>query len=167
MKTMELLKDQLEFSKLMTATLLADMRDAPLTSPTPRGGNHPLWIAGHLVYSEARITNEIMFGKPAPLADWKELFRGGSRPLDDAGRYPLTLPETLAMWDKIRAETLEMVDGLTDEELECPSAKCPPGREAVFGTFGKALSMVVMHPLMHRGQVADARRTLLRRPLMA
>ncbi len=167
MKATDLLQDQLESSKLLTATLLADMQDAPLTSPTPHGGNHPLWIAGHVVYAEARITHELMFDKPSPLADWNELFRGGSQPLDDASQYPLTIPETLAMWDKIRSGTLAILAGLSDEDLDRPVAKCPPGREAMFGTFGKALSMVAMHPLNHRGQVADARRVLGRKPLMA
>jgi len=37
----------------------------------------------------------------------------------------------------------------------------------MFGTIGKAFTMVAMHPLIHRGQVADARRTLGRKPLMA
>ena len=36
----DLLRDQLESSKLLTATLLADMQDAPLTSPTPQALNH-------------------------------------------------------------------------------------------------------------------------------
>lgn len=167
MNATDLLKDQLETSKLLTATLLADMQDAPLTSPTPHGGNHPLWIAGHLVFAETRITHELLFGIPDPLADWNELFRGGSQPLDDATQYPLTIPETLAVWDKIREGTLAILAGLSDENLDRPTAKCPPGREAMFGTFGKALTMVAMHPLMHRGQVADARRVLDRKPLMA
>lgn len=167
MKATDLLRHQLETSKMATAALLADMQDAPLTSPTPDGGNHPLWIAGHLVYAEARITHEMMFDKPGPLADWSELFRGGSQPLDDASQYPLTIPETLAIWDKIRAGTLAILAELSDEDLDRPTAKCPPGREALFGTLGKALTMVAMHPLNHRGQIADARRALGREPLMA
>lgn len=167
MKATDLLKGQLESSKLLTASLLADMQDAPLTSPTPHGGNHPLWIAGHLAYSESRITHELMFDKPGPLANWKDLFSGGSQPLDDADEYPLTIPETLVMWDKIRESTLAILAGLSDEDLDRPVAKCPPGREAMFGNFGQALTMVVMHPLTHRGQVADARRVLDRKPLMA
>jgi len=167
MKATALLRDQLEASKMVTAGLLADMQDAPLTSPTPDGGNHPLWIAGHLAYSEARITNEMMFDKPGPLLEWKEQFRGGSQPVDDASHYTVTIPEALAKWDEVREETLAMLSGLTDEDLDRASAKCPPGREAMFGTLGKALTMAVMHPLMHRGQIADARQALARKPLMA
>ncbi len=167
MKATDLIKDQLESSKLLTATLLADMQDAPLTSPTPQGGNHPLWIAGHVVYSEARLTHELMFGKPSPIADWKELFAGGSQPLADPKQYALSIPEILAKWDEIRANTLAILAGLSEDDLDKPTAQCPPGREAMFGTLGKALTMVAMHPLNHRGQVADARRMLGRKPLMA
>jgi hypothetical protein len=163
----DLLRDQLESSKLLTATLLADMRDAPLTAPTPQGGNHPLWIAGHLVYSEARLTHELMFDKPSPVADWGDVFRGGIQPSNNAGDYPISIPEILAKWDEIRANTLAILSELSDDDLDKPVAKCPPGREAMFGTIGKAFTMVAMHPLIHRGQVADARRTLGRKPLMA
>jgi hypothetical protein len=167
MKSTDLIKDQLESSKLITVALLADMQDAPLTSPTPLGGNHPLWVAGHLAYSEARITNEMMFDKPGPLLDWKEDFRGGSQPSDDASHYSLTIPEALAKWDEIRASTLAILAEFSDDDLDRPVAKCPLGREALFGTFGKAFTMVITHPLMHRGQVADARRALDRKPLFA
>jgi hypothetical protein len=167
MNATDLIKEQLESSKLLTAALLADMQDAPLTSPTPQGGNHPLWIAGHLVYSEARITNEMMFDKPGPLLDWKDDFRGGSQPVADASQYRITIPEALATWDEIRTSTLTILAGLSDDDLDQPVAKCPPGREALFGTLGRAFTMVINHPLMHRGQIADARRAIDRKPLMA
>lgn len=167
MKATELLKTQMETSKMMTANLLADMQDAPLTMPTPQGGNPPLWIAGHLVYSEARLTNELLLDKPGPLLEWGETFGRGTQPSSDAGAYSVSIPEILAKWDEIRANTLAILAGLSDEDLDKPTAKCPPGREAVFGTLGKAFTMVAMHPLHHRGQVADARRALGRQPLMA
>lgn len=167
MKATELLRDQMETSKMMTAGLLADMQDAPLTAPTSQGGNHPLWIAGHLVYSEARLTNELMFDKSGPFTEWSDTFGRGTQPSYEAGAYSVTIPEILVKWDEVRANTIAVLDSLTDEDLDKPCAKCPPGREAVFGTFGKAMSMVALHPLHHRGQVADARRSLERMPLFA
>jgi DinB superfamily len=167
MKATELLRSQIESSKMMTASLLADMQDAPLAMPTPQGGNPPLWIAGHLVYSEARLTNELLFDKPGPLLDWGDTFGRGTQPSSDASHYPLTILEILAKWDEIRVNTLAILAKLTDDDLDKPAARCPPGREAVFGTFGKAFTMVAMHPMHHRGQVADARRALGRKPLTA
>jgi len=165
MKATDLIRFQLEMSKNLTASLLADMQDAPLTAPTPNGGNHPLWVAGHLAYSEAGLTNGAMFGKDHPLADWKEMFSGGSQPQYDATDYP-TLTEILAKWDEVRTNTLKILDSLSDEDLDKPAANPPAGREEAFGTYGKILSIVAMHALMHRGQVADARRAVGREMLM-
>jgi hypothetical protein len=167
MQATELLRIQIETSKLMTAGLLADLADAPLTPPTSQGGNHPLWIAGHLVYAEARLTHELMFDKPSPIADWGDMFRGGSQPSYEVGAYLYSISQILAKWDDIRDNTLAILASLSNEDLDQPVAKCPPGREEMFGTFGKALTMVAMHPLNHRGQLADARRSLNRKPLFA
>jgi hypothetical protein len=55
-----------------TLTLLEDMRDAPLTFPTPNGGCHPLWI----------------LDEPNPLASWESMFCRGTEPVADASAYP-------------------------------------------------------------------------------
>ena len=44
MKAMELIQTALQISDQGITRLVEDMRDAPLTFPTPRGGNHPLWV---------------------------------------------------------------------------------------------------------------------------
>ena len=167
MKATELLASQLGTSKAMLAGMLEDLADAPLTAPTASGGNHPLWVAGHVVYSEANLTGPLMFGTPNPLAEWKDLYGRGSEPSYEASDYAQTIPELLAKWDEVRAESLTKLNGLSDEDLSRDVAQCPPGREGFFGTFGKAFSAVVMHPFMHRGQLADARRSLGRSPLQA
>ena len=165
MKAIELLRTQIESTKDMTAHLLADMQDAPLTFPTPHGGNHPAWIAGHLAYAEANLIHHMLQGEPNPLLDWKPRFGAGTEPTDGEEAYP-PLSDLLAKWDQVRTHTLEFLDTLTDEDLDRASLHPPPGREAFFGTFGKVLSMVALHPLMHRGQVADARRAAGRQRLM-
>ena len=62
MKTVDFIKRGLETSKALTLGLIDDMKDAPLTQPTVNGGNHPLWILGHLAYSEANIVNHVILG---------------------------------------------------------------------------------------------------------
>ena len=166
MKATELLRFQLEASKNLTAGLLADMLDLPLTQPTAVGGNHPLWVAGHLAYSEANLTTHILAGTPNPLIEWKELFERGTEPVADLHAYP-PLSDVLARWDDVRKNTLEVLDSLSDEDLDKPSANPPEGREAFFGTYGKVFSAVCLHAAMHRGQVADARRAAGRSVLMA
>ena len=166
MKAVDLLRSQIELSKHVTAGLLADMQDDPLAFPTPNGGNHPTWVAGHLAYAESNLIHHILEDRENPLIQWKELFGAGSEPSDDAQKYP-PLSDLLTKWDEVRQHTLQYLDSITDEDLNQSSANPPAGREEFFGTVGKVLTMVAMHPLMHRGQVADSRRAVSRERLMA
>lgn len=166
MNAVDLLRHQIEFSKQLTAGLLADMQDAPLEFPTASGGNHPTWIAGHLAYAEANLIHHMLEGNENPLLEWKSLFGAATEPTSDASMYP-SLSELLAKWNEVREHTIKFLDTLTDDDLDKPSLNAPPGREEAFGTFGKVLTMVAHHPLMHRGQVADSRRAAGRDRLMA
>ena len=165
MNAIDLLRFQLDVSKNLTANLLADMSDAPLAQPTSKGGNHPMWVAGHLAFAEANLTNYILQGKANPLDGWKDMFGRGSEPSTDASKYP-PFEEVLARWDEVRASTLKILDGLSEADLDKPSANPPEGREAFFNTYGKVFAIVGLHAAMHRGQVADARRAS-NRPVLA
>lgn len=55
MQSKDLLKMNLESCMGMLLPMIEDMKDAPLTFPTPKGGNHPLWVLGHLAYSEGSL----------------------------------------------------------------------------------------------------------------
>jgi len=166
MTTIDFIRMGLETSKFVTFGLIDDMQDAPLTRPTSKGGNHPLWILGHLTFSEANIVHCIIQGNENPLAGWQDLFGGGTEPVADATQYP-SWDEVRPMFDEVRDHTLSVLNGLTEEDLDQPSKNCPPEREAFFGTIGQCFLVAIMHPTMHRGQIADARRTLGRSPLLA
>jgi len=166
MNATDLIRFQIHVSKEMTAGLLANMLDAPMTFPTAQGGNHPTWVAGHLGYSESNLIHHVLFGETNPLIEWKSIFGGGSEPTAKADDYP-PLSDLLAKWDEVRAHTLQVLDSLSDADLDKPSASPPEGREEFLGTFGKVFSIVSLHSMMHRGQVADARRAMGRERLMA
>jgi len=167
MKTTDYIRMALETSKRLSLGLIDDMKDAPLTPPTANGGNHPLWILGHIVYSEANIISHMVQGNEIPLPpEWTDLFGRGSQPQQDAAIYP-SMDELMLKFEEVRAHTLSVLDGLTEDGLDQPSKKIPPGRENVFGTVGQCFLMVSNHPLMHYGQVADARRSLGRQPAFA
>ena len=167
MKATDLLKLQMENTKLMTVPLLEDLTDAPLATPTAEGGNHALWIAGHIVYAEAGLTSHMAFGTPNPLEQWKEVFGRGSEPVQDVAHYPVSIPAIVAKWDEVRANSLAKLEELGEDDLDKESANCAPGREAFFGTIGRVFTATAMHPHMHRGQLADIRRALGRPPLQA
>ena len=166
MNTIEFIKMGLEVSKNLTLGLIDDMKDAPLTQPTSNGGNHPLWILGHLAYSEANVVHHIISGNENPLIGWKDIFGGGSEPVADANHYP-SFDELRQKFEEVRAHTLKVLSTLSADDLDAPSKNCPPEREGFFGTVGQCFAVLILHPAMHRGQVADARRMVSREPLLA
>ena len=163
MKTTDFVKMSLETSKNFVMALIADMKDAPLTQPTAKGGNHPLWILGHITLAEASILHGYILGEENPLAEWKELFDGGTESVADASRYP-AFDELMAKFEKVRARTLSVLDGLSDDDLD---REIETDHADLFGTVGKCFMMLSLHPALHYGQVADSRRVLGRKPLFA
>ena len=166
MKTKDFIRAGLDASTNLTLALIDDMKDAPMTQPTSKGGNHPLWVLGHLAYSEANIVSHIIGGDENPLIGWKEMFGGGREPVAEADKY-LPWDEVREEFDKVRARTLNLLEGLSDEDLDKPTKNCPPGREQMMGTVGACFLILALHPVMHRGQVADSRRMVDRKPLFA
>jgi uncharacterized damage-inducible protein DinB len=164
MTTIEFIRTGLKTSAGMTLALIDDMKDQPLTFPTPNGGNHSLWVLGHLAWPEGQFQQR-MSGRPNPLAHWKELFGPGAEPTAEAAKYPPFDTVRTAFVD-MRAETMKVLDTLTDADLDKPSKDCPPEMEQFVGTYGKCFLLAMMHPMTHRGQVADARRAAGRKPVM-
>jgi hypothetical protein len=164
MNGIQVVKTSLEMSKGWIMGLITDMRDSPLTAPTPNGGNHPLWCLGHLIYSEGSLVHELARGEPNPCAAWKDLFDSGTQPTADAAKYP-SMDELLAKFEEVRGKTLAYVDSLTDADLDKPS-KAEGEMAAFFGTIGQCLIAASLHFTYHGGQVADARRAAGRPPLM-
>ena len=165
MQSKDLLKTNLEMTTGIIQPLIEDMKDAPLTFPTSKGGNHPLWVLGHLAYSEGGILQEMMLGESNPLAQWKEIFAAGSVPVSEADKYP-PFDEVMAKFQEVHQANMALLDSLSEAELDTPSKGCPPGYEGFFGTYRQCFQMVANHLLMHCGQVADARRAAGRKPLM-
>ena len=163
MTGIDVIKAGLESSRQWFMALASDVQDALLTPPTARGGNHPLWVLGHVVCSEAGMINGFVLGKPSPLAKWDKLFGMGSQPLPDASQYP-SLAELLSEFDKTRADTLKVLGGLNDSDLDSPS-KAPPHLRGMFGTVGQCFLAVGLHATFHGGQVADARRAAGKKPV--
>ncbi len=165
MKTTDYIKTELGMCKNWVMGLAGDMADAPLTFPTPNGGNHPMWVMGHMAYSESNLLHVFILNDENPLADWKDLFGQGSQLTDDATAYP-SYDEVIAKFESVRAETLAYLDSITDEDLDKPS-HAPEEYKDFFGTIGQVFAMMSIHLSFHGGQVADARRAAKREVLMA
>ena len=165
MKAIDFARHALESSKGWAMGLLDDMKDSPLTQPTSNGGNHPLWVLGHIVYSEASLLDGFVLGQPNRYAEWESLFANGTTPSTNADDYP-SMEELFGKFEEVRAATLAHLDTLSDDDLDQKS-HAPEEFSAFFGTVGACYAAMASHVSFHAGQVADARRAAGRAPMMA
>jgi hypothetical protein len=167
MKAIDVIRMALEMTLEGTVGLVEDMRDVPLTRPMPRGGNHPLWLLGHLCYIEGNQPR-ILFGEEGgknPVEHWAPLFASGTEPKSDAAAYP-SFDEVLGTYRRLRAKTLKMLEEVGDAGLDRQPRAVPPGFENSMRTFGQTFLLLALHNMVHYGQIADARRAAGRKPLL-
>ena len=165
MKATEFIALALKNSRHWTMGLINNMQDSPLTQPTPNGGNHPLWVLGHLTHSESHLLDVFLLGSENRFPELEEKFGMKTEPTANAADYP-PMEELLAKNEQIRSALLEHLATLTDDDLDKP-ANVPEEQREFFGTVGAVFSATVTHYGFHTGQVADARRAAGRQPLMA
>ena len=163
MKTIDLIRWAMQLSDQGTARLVADMREAAMTEPTP-GGNHTLWSLGHLAYIEGGIPR-ILLGEPNPVEHWAPLFTMGTQPKSDASAYP-PFDEILKTYRELRARNLKLLEEIGEAGLDRVPADVPPGFENEMKTFGQTLLLICLHNMVHYGQIAVARRAAGKKPLI-
>ena len=163
MNSMNIVRDTLDRCDRATLGLLEDMKDAPLTQPTSKGGNHPHWVLGHLTFVEGRIPQMIL-GEKNEVEHLAPHFEPGSQPKNDAAGYP-PYEELLGTYRRLRQRNLEILEGLGEVGLDKPLKAVPQGMQKFLRTAGDAFLTIAIHQMNHRGQVADARRVLGRQPV--
>ena len=164
MTAIEFIKVSLQNSAGWAMGLINDMKDAPLTQPTSSGGNHPLWVLGHIVRAESDLLDGFILGKPNRFPELENCGMG-HEPSTNADDYP-PMDELLGKFEEIRSATLAHLDTLSDDDLDQKS-HAPEEFGATFGTVGACFAAMGTHMAFHTGQVADARRAAGRKPLMA
>lgn len=159
-------KDAIRYSLILadqaTMRTLAIIEDAPLTFPTGNGGCHPLWVIGHLAFVEG-LTHEMLGGGGNPVAHWAPIFGPDTVPTADAAQYP-AFAKVREQYVQLRSRNLQLLESMTEADLDKPTPWQPKGLEEHFATFGKALLTVAMHQMAHRGQLTDVIRTAGRAP---
>lgn len=156
MNSIDLLRDNLRKSTERVLARVEEMRDHCLVFPTPNGGSHTLWVLGHLAYIEGLVVRRFMLGEANSLAEWEAPFDGAGT-TDDASQYP-PFDEVLGKCREVRAQTLALLDTLSEADLDTRSAAAPEGFDDTFGSYRLCLQFLADHWYMHRGQLADARR---------
>lgn len=163
MNAKDTIKTGLQQSQEWLQALLADIHETATTFPTPNGGNHPLWIYGHLIHSEAAVVSLFILGEENPLAKWDSVFGAKATPVADASAYP-SVEELKAAFETTRAKTLQVLEGLSEADLDKRS-HAPEEYASMFGTIGKCFVITSLHASFHAGQVADARRAAGKSPV--
>jgi hypothetical protein len=154
------MKDAIKFaltgSNRAVLSVIDEMSGAATTFPTPNGGCHPLWVLGHLTLVEGMIP-AVFFGEENPAAAWHQYFGENSEPVADSDAYP-PFAEVRDKYLQLREQNLNLLESLTEADLDKPTKAPPRGREHEFATYGKSFLVLALHQMMHRGNVTDARR---------
>lgn len=158
MKAIDAIRTALKFSD-MAMTHLASMADAPLLRPGPWGGNHAMWIAGHLAVVEGRL-QQMLHGGPNPLHHWKPLFDWGSVPVDDAAAYP-PFEDVMNEFRRLRGLTHAFLDEHGEAGLDRPTARPFGGMD----TAGAAVLVIACHAIGHMGGMTVVRAASGKPPL--
>jgi hypothetical protein len=153
MKAIDAIRIALKFSD-MGMQHLSGMSDTPLLRPGPWGGNHAMWIAGHLTVVEGRL-QKMLRGTPNPVERWRPLFDWGSEPVDDLAAYP-PFDEVLRKFKELREQTHAFLDEVGEERLDEPT-KCQPPGFGGFETVGSAILIVACHACGHLGGLTVVR----------
>ena len=156
MQTKEAIQFALTISNRALLNVIDEMSGAATTFPTPQGGCHPLWVLGHLALVEGMIPAALL-GEPNAAADWAPLFGENSEPVADPAAYP-TFAEVRAKYVQMRERNLQLLDALSESDLDKPTLAPPKGREQEFATYGRSFLVLALHQMIHRGHVTDARR---------
>jgi len=117
--------------------------------------NHPAWQIGHLVAS-ANLSCKLLGADSWMDESWDELFRMGSIPVDDPGKYP-GKDELLAALEsgheRVKPLFEQADEAALAKELEAERAR------ARFGTVGNLVVFLMTgHEMFHLGQLSYWRR---------
>jgi hypothetical protein len=164
MRAIDVIKMVIATSDASVIPLIEDMREHPLVQPTQAGGNHPLWVLGHLAVAEGSFYH-MLTGEPHPLEHWRPLFDAGSEPVADETAYP-SFEEVRNSYRELRERNLKLLDSFGDDGIaESPNAKPPTITPEYFSSVAQTFVTMAVHQSFHGGQVADSRRAAGRRPL--
>jgi uncharacterized damage-inducible protein DinB len=156
MHTKDAIKFALTGSNRAVLSVIDEMSGAATTFPTPNGGCHPLWVLGHLTLVEGMIP-AVFFGEKNPAAAWQQYFGESSEPVADVGAYP-PFAEVRERYLQLREQNLNLLESLSEADLDKPTKAPPRGREQEFATYGQSFLVLALHQMMHRGNLTDARR---------
>ncbi|WP_010583846.1 DinB family protein [Schlesneria paludicola] len=159
MNARDALKLSIDMGKTICLGYLGDLTDAELMKRPCPGCNHINWQVGHLIASEYGMMMGLFPNSMPPLPDgFAEKYTKETAKSDNPADFDKKA-ELLALFEKTRAATLDLLSKVTDADLDKPTGvNYAP-------TTGSMFELQGSHWLMHAGQWAVVRRQCGRPPL--
>ena len=160
MSEVEIARQQIEFARSYTLTLLDGIADDQWFRIPAGASSHIAWQVGHLAMAEYGLCMfrqrgrrsedmELMSGK------FRKKFRKGSTPDPEAENYP-PHTEILEVFGQIHARAMEEIADYRDEDL----SEGIDEPYAVYPNKLGALFFCASHEMLHAGQIGMLRRLL-------
>ena len=157
MDSKDLILANLKLTQEMILGLADDMSEHCLTFPTPNGGNHAMWVLGHLAFGEGTLIHAWALDQPNPCADLQEVFGNAVQPVADPRAYP-EFAEVKEKCRVLRDQSIDVLQGLQESDLDRTTPGVPDEYRQHMPTVRDCFNMTGLHWLEHKGQLADARR---------
>ena len=130
---------------------LGRLSDDQLRQRVRPGGNHGVWILGHLIASDDDLSMYLGRG-PVLFPEYQEQFRRES-PAESLDGYP-DIALLKQQWQAVCDKNAAIYSELTDAELDAPHAMLNgPIEEDYFKTKEGVLLNWIMHQQYHVGQL--------------
>lgn len=155
----QLVKCELDWSKMIALGYLQDLTEEDLLVRPHPECNHIKWQLGHLIAGENRHMTMIRPEKTVPLpSGFQERYAVDKCKSNTPGDFH-SKAELLAVFEQQRSATLAILDTITEAELDAPSGM------HFAPTIGALITLEAQHWTMHAGQWAVIRRQLGKPPL--
>jgi hypothetical protein len=157
---LEMARQQIEFARSYTLSLLADIDDADWFWRPPQGVTHVAWQVGHLAMAQYGLCLFRMRGRRPEDVElmpsaFRKKFSKGSTPDPDPATHPAP-SEIRDIFDRIHRQTIEELPGYSDALLNEPIEE----PYALFPIRLGGLFFCAMHEMMHAGQIGLLRRLM-------
>lgn len=159
MDTKEFAIWQMKMVRGMLVEWVKDISEEQMRVRVVDGGVHLAWILSHLAWSEAGTVNKFVREQDNPLRHLGKSCGMHSKVVDEADAYA-SKDEALATLEKVRAGTLEFLEGLSETDLDKPVKEGP----AEFTNWGSIFALIPAHEAHHNGQISVIWRRLGHEP---
>jgi len=150
----------LEFARQATLKLLEGLPEQGFTHQPVAGGNHVLWVLGHLAATDDFFLTRLANRESGLPQQWGALFGMGSTPTSDAAAYP-SREEVLQRLAERREALVQWFRSLSDADL----ARTLPDDFSEFAPdYASLPTRIAWHEGLHAGQISTVRKSLGLKP---